>query len=168
VKESTLSLWLGAALWTFVMATYGIGLMTKGRAGAATSFLYNAPVAFLFSVLCVYLLLQVGRLGVFDFGRSYGGTVLVWFAGLCVLYLRLVSRSLEVSGHLAWLPMLTLQAWLLGFPIWLVATGGGATLLAAYMKFAVFRGPSGVPGLITGALLAGSLFLLQRRRVVKS
>jgi hypothetical protein len=98
------------------------------------------------------------------FVRQHSTTVIVWAVGLGVLYLRLVSKSLEVSGHLTWLPLLTVQAWLLGLPMWIGLLGLAALGSAAYLKFAVFQGPSGGPGLVVGLVLSTVLALAARER----
>jgi hypothetical protein len=56
-----------------------------------------------------------------------------------------------------WLPLLTVQAWVLGLPSWFVTLGVAAFASAAYLKFAVFQGPSGGPGLVVGLVLAMAL-----------
>lgn len=87
----------------------------------------------------------------------------MWATGFWILYLRLISKTLEVSGHLAWLPLLTAQARLLGFPLWVVGVGIGATLSTAYLKFAVFQGPSGRPGILVGLILMTALLVTGSR-----
>jgi hypothetical protein len=65
---------------------------------------------------------------------------------------------------MAWLPLLTAQSVLSGFPPWFSIFAGSATLGALYMKVAVFRGPSGVPGAVVGLMLALVLVLASRRQ----
>ena len=103
------------------------------------------------------------RLGVSSFLRVHIWALVIWAAGFTILYLRLVSKTLEVSGHLVWLPLLTAQAWMLGFPVWVVAVGIAATASAAYLKCAVFQGPSGGPGLLVGLALMTALLVMGAR-----
>jgi hypothetical protein len=150
VSERSLGLAIGSVAWAGVCLAYTARLLAKGRSDVARALVYNLPIAFLFLVVASTLAVRALRLGLFEFLRSDGVAVILWLLGLGVLYLRLVSKGLEVSGHLAWLPMLTVQSWMLGLPGWLVGVGIGATASAAYLKFAVFQGPSGGPGLAVG------------------
>jgi hypothetical protein len=164
VTERHLALVVGGAVWAGVATLYTGGLLAKGRADVGRALIYNLPIAFLFLVLAAYLVIRALRLGPTPFLKSHTAIVVVWALGLGILYLRLISTSLEVSGHLAWLPLLTAQAWILGLPMWVVAMGVGATLSAAYLKFAVFQGPSGGPGLVVGLVLATALMFTARAK----
>jgi hypothetical protein len=126
--------------------------------------LYNAPIAFLFLVSVAYLVLQGVRVGPVAALRAHMVTIALWTAGFVLLYLRLVAKAVEVSGHLAWLPMLTAQLWLWRFPAWVIGFGLLSTLVALYMKLAMFGGPSGLPGLAAGLLLATTLVALNQMR----
>jgi hypothetical protein len=46
---------------------------------------------------------------------------------------------------------------MLGFPRWVVAIGMGAMVTTCYMKFVVFGGPSGAPGLLVGLILMAAM-----------
>ena len=164
MTEKRLALVVGTAAWIGVAGLYTAGLLAKGRTDVVRGLLYNLPIAFLFLVLAAQLLIRAVRLGPSHFVKSHAGILIVWALGGLVLYLRLISKSLEVSGHLAWLPVLTAQAWTLGLPAWLIGIGAAATLSAAYLKFVVFQGPSGGPGLIVGLLLATALVVSSRAR----
>jgi hypothetical protein len=164
VTDSRLGVLAGSIAWVGVAAVYAAGLAIKGRTDLVRALLYNLPIAFLSLVVFACLLVKVARLGPARFLNAQGPTVVVWVVGLGVLYLRLVSKSLEVSGHLAWLPVLTVQSWLLGLPLWISVLGVAATASAAYLKFAVFQGPSGGPGLIVGLVLAMGLAITARAR----
>ena len=169
MTDSRLGVLVGSIAWVGIAAAYASGLAVKGRPDMVRALLYNLPIAFLFLVVCACLLVRAVRLGPAQFLKLHGATVVVWVVGLAVLYLRLVSKSLEVSGHLAWLPVLTVQSWLLGLPLWISVLGVAATASAAYLKFAVFQGPSGGPGLIVGLVLAMGLAISSRapRRAVE-
>ena len=157
------ALTIGGTAWVGVMVLYVAALFVNGRTDIARALLYNAPIALLFLVIGTALAIRAIRTGPRAFVRSHPWSISIWLVGFAVLYLRLVSKSLEVSGHLAWLPLLTAQAWLLGFPVWLVGVGVGATLSAAYLKFAVFQRPSGGPGLVVGLVLMIALVVLGAR-----
>jgi hypothetical protein len=162
VTDRTMALAIGGLTWGGVMVLYASALLLKGRP-IGNALAYNAPVALLFLVMSAWLAIRAYRLGVAAFVRSNAWLSGIWAFGFLILYLRLVSKNLEVSGHLAWLPFLTAQAWMLGFPLWLVGVGIAATLSAAYLKFAVFQGSSGGPGLLVGLVLMIAMLVMGRR-----
>ena len=164
MTDSRLGVLAGSIAWVGVAGVYAAALALKGRTDLARALLYNLPIAFLFLVVFACLLVKAARLGPAAFLKAHGASVVIWIVGLAVLYLRLVSKSLEVSGHLAWLPVLTLQTWLLGLPLWISILGVAATASVAYLKFAVFQGPSGGPGLLVGLVLAMGLAITARAR----
>ena len=155
---------LGSLLWAGITVLYVVSLVGRDRQDTGRALTYNLPIAFIFLVLLSALAIEAVRLRVPEFVARYGWTLLVWAVGFAILYLRLISKSLEVSGHLAWLPLLTAQAWVWRFPYWVSAVRVGALLSASYLKFAVFKGPSGVPGLAVGAALMVA-FLVGEARV---
>jgi hypothetical protein len=162
VRETEVALAGGGTAWLVGIVAYAASLMAKERLDALLALLYNAPVAFLFLVLLTHMGVRAAHLGFTRFVRVFGGTLALWAVGAVILYLRLVAKTIEVSGHMVWLPLLTVQTWLQGFPSWVVILGVLSTVGALYLKLAVFQGPSGVPGLVAGALLAGTLLLCTR------
>ena len=157
--DKLLALISGTLMWGILAFVYVDELAASGRQDAGLALAYNLPVFFLFLVVASAFAIRLGRLGPRRFVQSHFPALAVWSIGLVVLYLRLVAKTVEISGHLAWLPLLTVQTWVLGLPSWVGAVGVAATLSAAYLKFAVFQGPSGAPGLAIGLLLAGALAL---------
>lgn len=164
MKDTSLALLIGGVAWLACIVAYASALVLRGRPDAPTVLLYNGPIAFVFLVLAAHFVVQMYPVGCTSFARARLWTLLIWFAGLVVLYLRLVAKSLEVSGHLAWLPLLTTQSVLSGFPPWFSVLAGLAGFGALYMKVALFRGPSGVPGAVVGLMLALALVLVSRRQ----
>lgn len=150
---------IGAAAWTGLMGLYAAALFLTGRTDVVRALAYNAPIAFLFLVIVARLAIESVRLDPGPFIRANTGAFAVWAIGFVVLYLRLVSKTLEVSGHMVWLPLLTAHAWVLGLPMWVLGVGIAATLSTAYLKFAVFQGPSGGPGLLVGLVLMMALLV---------
>jgi hypothetical protein len=163
VKDTTLALLLGSAFWLMGLGAYATTVVLRGRPSAITALLYNAPVAFVFLVLAIHLAVQMLRMGIREFVGAQVWTLVVWAIGGVVLYLRLVAKSIEVSGHMAWLPLLTAQSVTSGFPMWFSIVAGTSTLAAFYMKVELFRGPSGVPGAVVGLALATALLVAGRR-----
>ena len=145
-----------------VISVYAVGLITRGNDKVLTGLAYNAPIALLFLVLGTEIIVHIAQGGIGGI-RERAPILLLWLAGFAVLYLRLAKR-IEVSGHMAWLPLLTAQAWLVGFPRWFTAFAAASTVLTVFLKFVVFRGPSGVPGIVVGMTLAMALLLVERRQ----
>ena len=164
MRDTRLALLIGGVAWLLCIAAYATALVLRNRSDATTVLLYNGPIAFVFLVLVAHLAVQAYRRGFTAFVRTSRWTLLIWFVGFVVLYLRLVAKNLEVSGHMAWLPLLTAQSVLSGFPPWFSIIAGLATLGAFYMKVALFRGPSGVPGVVVGLGLALALVFVSRRQ----
>ncbi len=155
---------IGGSAWLLGAIVYLAALIRQRPDDAGVAFLYNAPIAFLFLVLLTFMALEVIRLGVASFVREQGAVVALWIAGAVILYHRLISKNIEVSGHMAWLPLLTAQLWAFRFPTWVIVVGVAATASAVYLKFALFRGPSGVPGIMAGLVFAAALVVLTRAR----
>lgn len=147
-----------------MIGVYALELITRRRNDVLIALTYNAPIALLFLVLSAELVLHIVRVGIRAGIRGRAPILLIWFVGLLLLYLRLIAKSTEVSGHMAWLPLLTAQTWLLGFPRWFTAFAAASTLIAIALKFAIFRGPSGVPGILAGIILVMALLVLEWRR----
>ena len=166
-NDKLLALIGGTILWEILALMYVNELLASGRPDMGLALAYNLPVFFLFLVVASALAIRLGRLGPSRFVRTHFAALLIWGIGLLVLYLRLVAKTVEISGHLAWLPLLTVQTWVLGLPSWVGAVGVAATLSAAYLKFAVFQGPSGAPGLMVGLVLAGALAITATRPAVE-
>lgn len=152
-----------------IIVAYGIALAIRGRQDAIRAIAYNGPIAFVFlSVACELALRAVG-VPFADFVRRHMVTFVVWAVGVLVLVLRLGTKSVEVSGHMAWLPLLAMQAHLHGFPRWFVGLAVASTAFALYLKLAVFGGPSGLPGTAVGLFLAAALWTASRlRRITRT
>jgi hypothetical protein len=120
---------------------------------------YNAPMFFIFGVLLIDLAWRAVRLGPLPFLTAHAGTLLAWTLGCGVLYLRLVTKSIEASGHMAWLPMLTVQAYLYDYPKWFVTGSAAFTLFCLLLKLTVMGARSGIEGTLVGLLLSALLLL---------
>lgn len=164
MRDTSTALLIGGAAWLLGFGVYAAALFLTGRPDAATALLYNGPIALVFLVHAAHLAVQTHRLGFSAFAKARLWTLITWLVGGSVLYFRLVAKSLEVSGHMAWLPLLTAQSVLSGFPPWFSILAALGTVAAFYMKIALFRGPSGVPGLVVGVILALALVLASLRQ----
>jgi hypothetical protein len=100
-------------------------------------------------------------MGAKDFVRARFWTLLIWLVGAVGLYLRL-SLRVELSGHMMWFPLLVTQSVTSAFAPWFSIFAVLGTVAAFYMKIALFRGPSGLPGAVVGLILAAALVLASR------
>jgi hypothetical protein len=155
-------------LSTIVLVPYTGALLLSGRPNVIRQLVYNAPIAFVFLVLSAEFVLIGRRDGWRRFVRANAPTLVVWLIAAFLLVLRFAPTKIELSGHTVWLPMLTVDAWSRGFPVWFPVGAGTATLIALYLKTAVFGGPSGVRGMIVGIILGAVLLLWKRLRTTDS
>lgn len=152
---------LSAALWWLY-----IRLRTEADLGYVTSELglwYNVPITTIFIITGLELVFSTAdhwRRGQFHENFNYW---LIWTLGFCQLYLRLITESINVSGHMTWLTLLVTQAILRKFPKWFIAVVVLAWLDAAYFNFYLFvSSSSGINGVVLGMVLSGLLILLER------
>ena len=153
------ALTIGSALSVPLLVVYTLLLITGGRNDVLRALLYNGPIAFVFLVLLSELVVIARHRTVTSFIRSHAITLLAWSLAATLLALRLGPTGLEISGHMTWAPLLAADAWIRGFPAWFVSIAMLGGFAAAYLKFAVFGGPSGGPGLVAGGVLAALLVL---------
>ncbi len=161
--KGRLAIALGAIATLAVMSLYAFGLIRRGRADIARSLLYNVPVAFMFLTLLAHMVLSVVQ-GPKAFVAARWPLLLSWCVGSGFLYLRLVEKNIEISGHMVWLPLLLAHAWVERLPSWFLCVGFMSTLAALWMKIAVFGGPSGIPGTLVGCLLGTLVAISTGRR----
>jgi hypothetical protein len=147
----------GAALSLPGLIAYTLWLNQRGGTDALRSILYNGPTGFVFLVLLAELIVLARYCTTSALIRSHGATLVVWAIAATLLALRLGPMGIEVSGHMTWAPVLVADAWIRGFPAWFVALAIVGGVSAIYLKLEVFGGPSGVPGLVAGGVLAGIL-----------
>jgi hypothetical protein len=128
---------------------------------------YNGPIAFVFLVLVSELVVLARHRTTSAVIRSHAVTLVAWSIAAILLVLRLGPSRIEISGHMTWAPLLAADAWIRGFPASFVTLALLGAVAAAYLKLAVFGGPSGGPGLVAGGILAGILVFcsaVERRR----
>jgi len=124
---------------------------------------YNLPICVIFAVVAGTMLQRLLRMGPARFARADGGAVVAWTFGAIALYLRLVAPAIAASGHLVWLPMLTLQARHYHLPRWFVWGAAGFTLICLVLKFTVMSVRSGVEGIAIGLPLAALVWFTHQR-----
>src|SRR5262249_10913200 len=161
----------GAAAVLSAFATVGasagwIGLrLLHGHLVPWFGLFYNLPIALAFVTLAAEVLLSAVGLTGYAFARRYRGILIAWGLGVALLYLRLVTKSIDVSGHAAWSVLMLAHAITLRAPFWLVAYLLAVLVQVLALKWIVLGGHSGLHGLLAGLLLAFVLWVLQRDHV---
>ena len=83
------------------------------------SVFYNLPITLAFSALAFDLLSRSLTLGRTRLFKHHGVLLLVWSVGGALLALRLVTKSIDVSGHMTWSVLMAVQCLGLKAPRWL-------------------------------------------------
>lgn len=158
-----IALIIGTIGWAMV---WGIGLVAvrssaSGNVGPVM-LAYNLPITWLFCIMGAELLLATRKEGLklWPFG-------VIWFAGLVLLYFRLIAKTLDVSGHMTWLSIMVVHSLLRRFPKWFTVVVVCFYIEAAVLNFGLFGSKSSAPaGMAVGAvmalLLAGLSFSAKR------
>ena len=123
--------------------------------------LYNVPISFPFFVLCWDMIFSFRHVTFLEGLRKNTAYVVIWIVGLIVLYLRLVTRTSNISGHMTWLMVMPVHSYLRKFPISFILLIFLITVQAGYFNFALFpSGRSGLCGVCFGFLLSCLLIVL--------
>ena len=128
------------------------------------SVLYNVPISLVFSGLFVHCAYSGCLLGPRRFAHAYGPLVLVWTVGAVVLVLRLVTKTIDVSGHMAWLVMMGVQCLVQHLPLWFTVSVWAVGAQVLVLKLFVLGGHSGQTGLVVGGLLGAAVGAAARGR----
>ena len=123
---------------------------------------YNLPITLAFAGLVTHVVLSAVALGRPRAISAYGPIALVWCGGAVLLFLRLVTKSIDVSGHMTWAILMgvhclveRLPAWFTSF-VWLIA------IQVLLLKLLVLGGQSGQYGLLAGGVLGVTLWFVTR------
>src|SRR5512145_2875011 len=101
----SLGLGLGSAAWLLLV----VALLLRGRSLPWFSLSYNIPITLAFGAMATHAMAAALRLGPRRFVATHAGMITAWTLGALVLYLRLVDRSIDVSGHMSWGVLLCAQ-----------------------------------------------------------
>jgi hypothetical protein len=159
-----LSVALGTATASLVGLTYGAALVASGQSDPLRSLAYNCPISLPFLILCWDIALAAAQESRRVFARRYGPVLAIWACGFVVLYLRLMAKSINVSGHMTWVTLMATQALVLRLPPAFLVLTVAVLAEAAWFNFVLMSGRSGLGGLIVGCLLSALLVLLSRGR----
>jgi hypothetical protein len=145
-------------VWTIFQIFIG------NRAGWSASpmgLLYNIPVSFAFFVLCWDILQSFRHVGFLDGLRNNMPYLVVWTVGLSVLYIRLFAETVNISGHLTWLMVMPVHAYLRKLPTGFILLILLITIKSAYFNFILFNSSeSGIYGVCAGLCLSCILVVL--------
>ncbi len=157
-----LSLLLGFLSTIVVWALFWfLGSHYTGWSATPMGLLYNVPISFPFFVLCWDMIFSFRDVTFLEGLRSNAAYMVVWIVGLSVLYLRLVTRTVTISGHMTWLMVMPVYSYLRKLPISFTLFILLITAQAGYFNFAIFpSNRSGFCGVYFGFLLSCLLVVL--------
>jgi hypothetical protein len=149
---STLIVW--SLFWSMKSEHTGWSATPKGL-------LYNVPISFPFFVLCWEMLFSFRHRSFVEGIKNNAAYLLVWIVGAVILYLRLVTETIQVSGHMTWLMIMPVWSALrklpLGFTLFIIIIA----IQAGYFNFVLFPSiKSGLWGVVFGAVLSCFLVIL--------
>ena len=146
---------LAAAAWALLLA------LSHARARRVPWFTisYNLPITLAFAGLVSHGVLSAIRLGKQRAISAYGPIALVWCAGAVLLFLRLVTKSIDVSGHMSWAILMGVQCLVERLPFWFTCSVWVMALHVLFLKLFVLGGQSGQNGLLAGGVLGATLWL---------
>ncbi len=153
-----LGMGLAGVAWVLLLGY----LVTRGRPLPWFMLSYNMPITMAFSGLVVHDALAMyaagGRRGL----TLYGPIGAVWCLGGVLLFLRLVTKSIDVSGHMSWAILMATQSWVEDLPTWFRAVMVLIGVHVLLLKLFVLGGHSGQNGVMAGGVLAGLLWMATR------
>jgi hypothetical protein len=149
---------LVAAAWVALLALAAV----RGREIPAFSIAYNLPITLVFGALGLDLAIRAADVGARRALVMYGPVIGVWAAGAVVLFLRLIARSIDVSGHMTWALIMGMQCLVEGAPRWFTAAAWCLVFQVLFLKLFVLGGQSATWGLLAGGLLGAALMILDR------
>ena len=94
--------------------------------------------------------------------RRYGPIGTVWLAGGLLLFLRLVTKSIDVSGHMSWAILMGAQCSIERLPGWFTLFVSAVGIHVLLLKLLVLGGNSGQYGVLAGCGLAAMLWAATR------
>ncbi len=144
--------WAGMLVW----------LAMRKHQGTGFSIFYNMPISVAFIGLCAHEMWMCRELGVRRYVREHAPVMAVWCAGLVVLYLRLITKSVDVSGHMTWALVMMAQCYCYRLPGWFCMLVGAVFLQVLGLKLFLLGGWSGYWGMLVGGILGGFMWAGQK------
>jgi hypothetical protein len=152
-SPTTFTLSAGSTLVVFAWAALLAAAAVRGREIAAFSILYNLPITLVFGSLGFDLVIRGVQAGPRRLLAAHGPVLLAWAGGAVVLFLRLVTNSIDVSGHMTWAILMATQCLVERAPRWFTALAWGVVVQVFLLKVFVLGGQSGAWGILAGGLL---------------
>jgi hypothetical protein len=155
---------LAAGIALASVAWLGLAIFLLFRHGPFPWFLvgYNVPITLVFAGLVVHMVWTGTRLERSQIIASYAPLGVVWLIGGVVLFLRLVTQSIDVSGHMVWSVMMGVQCSVHRLPFWFTASAWAVVLQVLLLKLFVIGGHSGQKGIVIGILLGVAVWFTTR------
>jgi|GEM_PF-6493446 len=148
--------------WTVVWLSLGWFSENRDWYISGHLFRYNIPITTIFAVYALELFLSTFIPPSREKILNNVPYLIVWGIGFVQLYLRLVSKSIDISGHMTWAGLMIAHSVLRGFPWWMHLLALGVWLHAAYFNYILWENTSGENGTILGIVLALLLIVLKR------
>ncbi len=139
--------WTGMIVW----------LAMRKHGGTGFSVFYNLPITIAFIGLCAHEGWMFRTLGFKQYLREHAPVLVVWTLGFVVLYFRLITKSVDVSGHMTWALIMAGQCHAYRLPGWFSALVWAVCLQVVLLKFFVLGGVSGPVGIVVGGVLGGMM-----------
>jgi hypothetical protein len=149
-----------AVAWVALLAAAAL----RGRYVPAFSVSYNLPISLAFGALALDLAVRSAEMGPKRGLQAHGPVLVVWAAGGVLLLLRLVAKSIEVSGHMSWAILMGVHCVVEGAPRWFTVFAWCIVLQVLWLKLFVLGGQSGTWGVLAGTALGGLLVIMGRSR----
>jgi len=141
-------------------------LVVRGRTPSAFSVFYNLPISVVFAALAAILVSSLVRAPV-SYAREHYPLLVAWGLGGVLLFLRLVAKATDVSGHATWSVLMAAHAEAYQLPAAFRWLAWGVVLQVLLLKWLVLGGSSGVLGLAAGSTLGCGLWLARRRTALR-
>ena len=148
---------LGVLAWLALLVL----LLMRERPPSAFSVFYNLPISVTFSALAAHLVASLVRAPA-SYAREHYPLLIAWGLGGVLLFLRLVVKTTEVSGHATWSILMAAQAEAYQLPVVFRCIAWAVVLQVLLLKWLVLGGSSGLLGLAAGSALGCGLWLARR------
>jgi hypothetical protein len=159
-RALVLGMALVAAAWVVLL----LAAVARGRGIPPFSLAYNVPITLAFGALALDIIVRIVGLGWARFAREHAALAIVWAIGAVVLALRLVAKSIDVSGHMAWSLLMGVQCIVECAPRWFTLFVWAVVAQILLLNAFVLGGQSGLWGALTGLALGGILILDVKRQ----
>ncbi len=149
---------LGCLAWCGMAAL----LLVRGKSIPWFSFWYNMPITLVFGSMALHLAASALHPPRPHLLARHAGVIVAWTLGATVLWFRLVSKSIDISGHMCWAVLLGIQCHVFGLPWWFIIIVWAVATQVLLLKLLVLGGSSGQSGLVAGLVLGALLWAITK------